>query len=80
MTKQDYIEKVVSVYRKPTPGFCQLSGEKLTESNTSDGVHGFQIRVVHPDMPGRSIAVEVCKKVYLEYYKATFPDAPAPKV
>lgn len=80
MTKQEFIEKIVEVYRKATPGFCQVSGEKLVEANTSDGVHGFEIRVVHPDMPGRSVKVEVCKKVYLDWYKVAYPEAPAPKI
>ena len=79
-TKKDFIDKVMSVYRKQTPGVCQISGEKFTERNTPDGVQGYQASILHPDVPGKTINISVCKKVYLEYYKAFYPDADLPKI
>ena len=65
---------------KHIPGTCQISGEKFTTQNTSDGVHGYELAVLHPDIPTKTIRIEVCKKVYLEFYKEKYPDAETPKI
>lgn len=80
MTLDEFVEKVVVAHRKQIPGQCQVSGEKFTEANTPDGVHGYEIRVVHPDIPGKSIEVSVCKKVYLDWYKLKYPKSALPKI